>query len=324
MRNGSGWYVMAALCAALWVIPGLAADGDAMNQAGEGAMAPSPGLWPSSWEDSGALDEIILNESFDNTPNGQLPAGWSQVSVDSGVNSDIFRGGATIWQAISRTGISTHTGSGVCVNAYNSSGAANNDWLILPRVPALDPPLSLSYWVSSQDTRHLESFEIRLSTTGNNLGDFSQLIASTENTPHLWTAYTHDLSAYAGAPFYVAVHYTSVNEYLIKLDDVELTGTRLAADERGADLPADFQFTGNYPNPFNSQTDFHFDLPRPERVSLILYNMLGQDVACLVQQPLNAGTHVVTFNAGSLTSGVYFARLSAGRFNQTRKVVLVK
>ena len=80
----------------------------------------------------------------------------------------------------------------------------------------------------------------------------------------------------------------------------------------------------NYPNPFNPTTTFEYTLLSPGEVSLTIYNLLGQEVARLVNEVQRAGYHKVKWNASNFSSGIYFYRLQAGDFTQTRKMVLLK
>ena len=80
----------------------------------------------------------------------------------------------------------------------------------------------------------------------------------------------------------------------------------------------------NYPNPFNPSTMIRYSLPHRSHVSLTVYNTLGQQVAILVNADIDAGYHEVQFNAGHLASGVYFYRLQAGSYTETRKLVLMR
>ena len=80
----------------------------------------------------------------------------------------------------------------------------------------------------------------------------------------------------------------------------------------------------NYPNPFNPETRIEFEIDRPLGAQIMIHNTLGQVVAVLVDKTLTAGSYAVTFHAGDLPSGVYFARLSAGGQQQTLKMVLMK
>lgn len=90
------------------------------------------------------------------------------------------------------------------------------------------------------------------------------------------------------------------------------------------DLPSEFALNQNYPNPFNPSTSIKFDLPVNADVQLSVYNMLGQKVMTLVNGKMEAGFHQVTFNAGSLASGMYIYRLDAGSFVSTKKMMLIK
>jgi hypothetical protein len=93
-------------------------------------------------------------------------------------------------------------------------------------------------------------------------------------------------------------------------------------------LPAIFAFEGNYPNPFRGQTTLRFDLPEAANVSLSIYDVMGRQVATLVDGSMAAGRHEVAWQGrgrnGSLASGVYFARLKAGTHTATRRLTIVR
>jgi hypothetical protein len=337
MRNFLGLCLMLALCAVLRAETPFVFQPSNENdpfenfseKTLEGVTAPSNGLLPVGSRIPGSLDEVIISAGFDDdVAQHTLPVGWSQIDLDSANNFDPdvqWWNGPSVWQKISRVGITTHSGSGVCVNIWNSNQRPNDDWLILPQIPALRGTISFSYWVSSQDGRNPEAFEVRVSTTGNQAADFTDLIYAEVEAPHLWTQHTHNLTTYVGAPFYIAIHHISTNRYFIKVDDVQLTGTRLSAPDNESDnLPDQFTFAGNFPNPFNNQTEFRFELPRPAKVSLVIYTMLGQECASVVNSRLDAGAHTVAFSAAALPSGVYFTRLTAAGWTQTRKMLLLK
>lgn len=80
----------------------------------------------------------------------------------------------------------------------------------------------------------------------------------------------------------------------------------------------------NYPNPFNPSTTIRFSLPAAGMATLTVYDMLGKEVSMPVNEPLDAGTYSVPFNGTQLPSGVYFYRLRAGVFTETRKMLLMK
>jgi len=93
-------------------------------------------------------------------------------------------------------------------------------------------------------------------------------------------------------------------------------------------LPTEFSLAQNYPNPFNPETTIPFALPVRANVKLSVFDLLGREVATLVNGMMDAGSHAVNWNASDLSSGVYFYRLDAqageASFNSTRKVVLMK
>jgi photosystem II stability/assembly factor-like uncharacterized protein len=93
-------------------------------------------------------------------------------------------------------------------------------------------------------------------------------------------------------------------------------------------IPTSFELSQNYPNPFNPSTIIAYGLPKDAAVSLKVYNMIGQEIATLVNERQSAGRYVVTFNTQSLpfslSSGMYFYRLQAGDVVEIRKMMLVK
>ncbi len=91
-----------------------------------------------------------------------------------------------------------------------------------------------------------------------------------------------------------------------------------------ADLPTDYRLDQNRPNPFNPTTEIEFSLPEASQVKLEIFNVMGQKVTCLVDEFLPAGSFTVTWKASGVASGVYLYRLEAGRFVETKQMVLLK
>ncbi|MBL1212408.1 MAG: T9SS type A sorting domain-containing protein [Ignavibacteriae bacterium] len=90
------------------------------------------------------------------------------------------------------------------------------------------------------------------------------------------------------------------------------------------ETPTEYELGQNYPNPFNPSTLISFTLPEAGYTSLIVYNSLGQEVAALVNNQLEAGSHQYNFDAKNLTSGIYFYKLELNDFIQVRKMMLLK
>ncbi len=513
------------------------------------SVAPAAPLPPVGPRNGNPLDEIIISEDFESYAFGTLPPGWTQIDVDGGTSPVVS--GPSQWQVFGGQGYPGHGGTKSVANFYNSPADPNNDWLILPQ-QNLSGTITLSYWVSSQDPDYLESYEVRVSTTGNQPANFTNLVGDFNDTPNAWTQRTHDLSAFAGAPFWIAFHYDATDEFVIKIDDLLLEGVQegdfgtitgvvtddntndpiasanvelvggattttnasgifwfnnvnagnyslvfsaalyesdtvagvtvvaaetthvdvglhhmnvdiydfqssaphapirdldsaymdltvdedhiivdldvtiniahtydsditiwlqtpwqdrviladgnggsgdnfvntrfddeaatpigsgaapftgsfrpiepltiadasssigtwtlivydafaadtghitdftlhvtaaLAADDPQVSVPSSFVFHGNYPNPFNATTQFTFDMTRAGHASLVLYNITGQEVARLVDGDLQAGHHLIAYNAASLPSGLYFARFDAPGYSATAKTILLK
>ena len=96
-------------------------------------------------------------------------------------------------------------------------------------------------------------------------------------------------------------------------------------NELYADLmPSHFALYPNYPNPFNPTTKITFSLPQIVKVNLIIYDVRGKRVINLVDEVLPAGHYEVAFEGAGLSSGVYFYRIQAGQFVQSRKMLLIK
>jgi hypothetical protein len=98
--------------------------------------------------------------------------------------------------------------------------------------------------------------------------------------------------------------------------------TPVSRQEQG--VPLTYRLHQNYPNPFNPTTTLSFDIPYSSFAILKVYNVLGQEVATLVNEVKQPGRHSVVFDAGNLPGGMYFYRLTAGEFVQARKLMLLR
>lgn len=113
---------------------------------------------------------------------------------------------------------------------------------------------------------------------------------------------------------YVSGYYGTI----YRLDITSLTGIA------GNNTPLVYSLSQNYPNPFNPVTMIQFSLPEAQNVSLKVYNVLGETVASLVNTKLTAGSYDIEWNAINAPSGVYFYKLEAGNFTETKKMILLK
>lgn len=95
-------------------------------------------------------------------------------------------------------------------------------------------------------------------------------------------------------------------------------------EETNPTVVNNFELQQNYPNPFNPTTQIRFSLAEQSQVTLKVYNILGKEIATLVNDVKGAGTHEISFDGSGLSSGVYFYTLQTGKFTQTHKMILMK
>jgi hypothetical protein len=118
--------------------------------------------------------------------------------------------------------------------------------------------------------------------------------------------------------------------YFYRLAAVQLNGTHTVIYETESAVMTvtaevfAYQLHANWPNPFNPTTTITYDLKESGIVFLRVFDVLGREVAMLVEGDQNAGRHTVTFDGSSLSSGIYFYRLDAGSFTDTKKMILMK
>ncbi|MDZ7625397.1 MAG: T9SS type A sorting domain-containing protein [Ignavibacteriaceae bacterium] len=105
-----------------------------------------------------------------------------------------------------------------------------------------------------------------------------------------------------------------------------MTGIRLSqlTVEQISGLPQDFNLSQNYPNPFNPTTNIEYTIPEASFVQLKVYDILGNEVATLVNEEQSAGTYKADFSGNDLASGLYIAKLQTGNYTKTIKMSLLK
>lgn len=132
---------------------------------------------------------------------------------------------------------------------------------------------------------------------------------SSSNTPPVWTFY-----GVQGKTGYIFL-------YLVRA----YVTTGVTGIEKTIELtPKEFTLSQNYPNPFNPSTTIDFALPKTEKVTVKIFNQLGQQVAVLANSDFSAGNHQLNFDGAGLSSGIYYYRIEAGSFTQTKKMILMK
>ena len=109
------------------------------------------------------------------------------------------------------------------------------------------------------------------------------------------------------------------------IDNVCVKGSPASGiTQNGNNIPTEYALSQNYPNPFNPTTNIKFDLPKQGLVSLKVYDVIGKEVATLVNEVKSAGSYNVDFNGTNLSSGVYFYRLETDNFIDVKRMILIK
>lgn len=182
---------------------------------------------------------------------------------------------------------------------------------------------------SSGDTRYLRDCYVIDSLRSVAVGQGGKIIATTNGGDN-WNVITTGSSVELWAVDFTSdsIGYAIGSNAVLKTTNGGLT----FYTENSNQIPDMFLLEQNYPNPFNSVTSIKFKvastspypLLRGTPVSLKVYNLLGREVAVLVNGYLQLGTYQVNFNAENLTSGIYFYRLETDSFSETKKLVLMK
>jgi len=113
---------------------------------------------------------------------------------------------------------------------------------------------------------------------------------------------------------------SSMDIYLVKVTSDGLT----AIENQNGISPISFILEQNYPNPFNPATTIKYSIPQVSHVNISVYDLIGREVAILVNETQSAGSHQMTFKAQNLSSGIYFYKLTAGRITHIKKMTLIK
>jgi hypothetical protein len=168
-------------------------------------------------------------------------------------------------------------------------------------------------------------------STGEVVGVFEEVNYNKTNLEEFGhQGYLVDCSGIEAGKYYLKLT-TTVNEEAglsladIQMDNVVLNKSKLnVRNFKGETLPVEYALEQNYPNPFNPTTTIRYQLPKDGMVTLKVYDILGAEVATLVNEEKAAGKYEVNFNANKLASGVYIYRIQVNEFISVKKMVLLK
>ncbi len=249
--------------------------------------------------------------------------GWAV--GDEGIMFSTINGGSNWVQEGSGTLSDLYN---VSLESNNGGWAIGNDGVILKYITDSVVPVELTNfsvdlydnvvrlkWSTATETNN-KGFEIEKSQTQNNW----QTIGFVEGK-----GTTTDLSSYS---YIDKLESTSNNEKVsYRIKQIDYDGTYTYSKIILVNISSainDYSLSQNYPNPFNPSTVINYSIKNNEQVFLKIFNMLGQEVATLVNEVKQPGNYSVNFNAANLASGTYIYSLNAGKYSQVKKMILVK
>lgn len=209
------------------------------------------------------------------------------------------------------------------VNRFNMI----DDWIITPKLFDIHAEDTISFWCGAIDRVYKDSLKIWVSTTDDSLHSFTMIdYFKAEGPVGSWHKKQYDLSAYAGKNIYFAVNYyiKDAGAFGSASDNVWIDHFTLTGKGNGSTEPVSYRLYQNFPNPFNPMTEITFSIAEDSRVTIKIYNTLGQEVTRLVDADYKRGTYNVKFDGANYASGVYFYKITSGNFTDEKKMVLVK
>lgn len=269
-----------------------------------------------------SANDIIAKFSY------QLLAGETYVAIANGVLNpaqfDVIPDGRVIDFGILINAQAREKGTGSNVDffiVHNSTDAPTVDVAVSGGGPTLATGLGyamMTDYISVPAARYL----IRLSKTGDgsiiNFYDVDLSGLAGESAVVLASGFVDPSKNQNGQRF--ALIGVLANGQVVNFPDPPTSVTGFAESK----MPTQFELQQNYPNPFNPTTTISFSIPNSEFVKLSIYNTLGQQVATLVNEQLNAGQYKLLFDASNLVSGIYYYRIEAGNFSSTKRLVLLR
>ncbi len=290
--------------------------------------------WSSLGEFSGWIEDVYFVDDLHGWAIGAI-SGVLSKSIDGSGTIDISGGTSKIWKTMDGgntwseevwpvgswllSAVFTDLNSGWAVGSRGSILKYGNS-LPIPRAPTNLTAITLS------------ANEIQLSWTDNAMDEDGYQIYRSEGVSGAYKLLTtvaanatsyNDLSVTNQTPYWYRVcAFNSVGRSALSLDATATAG--VVAVNSDPELPKVFVLRQNYPNPFNPTTTIEFSLPRACEATLKIYNIHGEEVATLVSEKLPAGNYQRVWSAGEVSSGVYFYRLQAGTFVQTRRLLFLK
>ncbi len=273
-----------------------------------------------------AVSGSSINQNFDGTP-----AGFDLTSSYQTLATIHF----TISNNLVATNLSIATGS-LTVGLFDSHNNSNTSGTILAQtmsapvnITAVALPVELTSFTATPSRCGVD-LNWKTATETNNAGfDVERASSGSTQTPGLWTKVGYvDGAGTSNAPkeYSYTDKLTKSGKYFYRLKQIDQNGAFKYSPEVSGTMEVPYVFTmsQNYPNPFNPTTVINYSIASASNVALKVYDMLGSEVAVLVNGQLSPGNYTATLDASRLSSGVYFYRLVAGSFSDVKRLTIMK
>ncbi len=290
-------------------------------------------------------EDVIIADSFESYDDFSIQFGdWTLVDGDLaptyGFSGTTFPNAETMFAYIvfnpatttpplEDTGYQAPDGSKYLAS-FAATTPPNNDWLISQEF-TLGAEGEINFKAKSITNQYgLEKFNVLVSDGSTNPNDFTSISGNIPvEAPITWTSYMYGLNNYANQTIRVAIQCVSNDAFVFMLDDLKIVSAG-GTDNDNSTIPVLTTALGsNYPNPFNPETTISYSVEKAGKVTLEIYNILGQKVKTLVNDTKDAGSHNVVWNGkdqsgNKVSSGVYFYRMKNGTYSKTNKMILMK
>ena len=178
----------------------------------------------------------------------------------------------------------------------------------------------IGFNVCAYTKRKSDSTKVMFSSRGYPLNDSTTICDTSKKTSITMNGGIYNLSWYSMIWVIFNKDSASYSNLWARRININLTEIKKISEI----VPTSFSLSQNYPNPFNSNSKIKMQISKLSDVKLIVYNILGKEVSTLVNEKLNPGTYEIIFDGSNLPSGVYFNKLTAGDFSDTKKMILMK
>jgi hypothetical protein len=289
-----------------------------------------------------SFSQYKIAQNFESTNPGSLPTGWARYNkaafpIYSASNWTVRDSGSTVYQVNAQYKTKARTPKrSIAVSWYSAWDSTGNNivhvsdaWLVSPRFSCAND--SISFYATGGAQAYCDSLQIWVNTVNTLPENFTSklgtIIWPQGSVYGKFQRYRFNLSQFNGQTIAIGFRYymnlQDANGLLVQLDDIYVGGS-VGIQNVSTGMPERYKLSQNYPNPFNPVTNIAFDIPKSSFTILRIYDMLGREVALLVNQKLEPGSYKVDFNAAALSSGTYFYSLTTANFTQTKKLTVIK